>query len=65
MKKFSRLFGPAVFGVIALLSSLSKPRVEALHATDILGLLGAGMCFGVALVGLFGWLRGRRPGDRA
>ena len=48
---------PALLGVMALFGSLSKPRVEALHGSDILGLIGCGMCFGVALVGLLGRLR--------
>ena len=41
----------ALLGVMALLASLSKPRVEALHRSDVLGLIGSGMCFGVAVVG--------------
>ena len=59
MRKHSRIVGliPLLFGLMALFSSLSKPRIEALHGTDILGLIGSGMCFGVALVGLFGRLR--------
>jgi hypothetical protein len=52
---------PALFGLMALLSSLSKPGVAALRGHEILGLIGSGMCFGVALVGLFGRLR--RPGE--
>jgi hypothetical protein len=56
MKKHSRIVGLMVFffGLLALFSSLSKPRVAALHGTDILGLIGCGMCFGVGLVGLMG-----------
>lgn len=59
MIKRSRLSGLFVglLGLMALLSSLSKPRVEALHCADILGLVGSGMCFGVAVVGLIGRLR--------
>ena len=41
------------WGTLALLNSLGKPRVAALHASDILGFIGAGMCFGVAMVALF------------
>jgi hypothetical protein len=37
----------------------SKPRVEALNGSDIMGLIGAGMCFGVAFVGLIGRLKVR------
>jgi hypothetical protein len=61
MQKHSRLTGlfVALFGVMALLSSLSKPRVEALHGSDILGLVASGICFGVAFVGLIGRLKVR------
>jgi len=54
MKRSGRFTGLfiALWGTLALLNSLSKPRIAALHATDILGLIGAGMCFGVAIVGL-------------
>ena len=47
----------ALLGLMALLSSMSKPRVEALHGADILGLVASGVCFGVAFVGLIGRLR--------
>ena len=47
----------AMWGLMALLSSLNKPGVAALRGHEILGLIGSGMCFGVALVGLFGRLR--------
>jgi hypothetical protein len=59
MRKSSRLTGlfVAFLGLIALLASLSKPRIETLHGSDILGLIGAGMCFGVGVVGLLGRLK--------
>ncbi len=59
MRKSSRLTGlfVALLGLMALLGSLLKPRVAALHGSDILGLIGAGMCFGVAVVGLLGRLK--------
>jgi len=44
----------ALVGLMVLSSNLSKPRVETLHGSDIVGLVASGMCFGVALVGLFG-----------
>lgn len=61
MQKASRLTGliVALLGGMVLFASLSKPRIETLHGTDILGLIGAGMCFGVAVVGLLGRLRVR------
>jgi hypothetical protein len=59
MRKHSRIVGLflLLFGLMPLFSSLSKPRIEALHGSDILGLVACGMCFGVALVGLLGRLR--------
>ncbi len=62
MEKRSRITGLMVllFGLMALFGSLSKPRVEALHGADIVGLIGCGMCFGVALVGLLGRLMVRK-----
>ena len=61
MKRSSLITGLilVLWGGLALLSSLSKPRVQALHGTDILGLIGSGMCFGVAFVGLIGRLKVR------
>jgi hypothetical protein len=61
MQKRSRITGLflALLGLMALFASLSKPRVEALHGSDILGLIGCGMCFGVSLVGLIGRLKMR------
>ncbi len=52
----SRLSGlfSAVFGSIALISSLHKPAVAALRVPEILGLIGAGMWFGMAFLGLIG-----------
>lgn len=61
MRKSSRLTGllVALLGIMPLLASLSKPRIATLHGSDILGLIGAGMCFGVGVVGLLGRLRVR------
>lgn len=33
-------------------SDASKPRIEALHGSDILSLIGSGMCFWIAFIGL-------------
>jgi hypothetical protein len=60
MLKRSRFAGLflALWGSLALWNNLSnKPRVAALHGSDIVGLIGCGMCFGVGLVGLIGGLR--------
>ena len=59
--KHSRLVGlfVALFGVLALFSSLNKPGVAALRGSEVVGLIGSGMCFGVGFVGLMGKLRVR------
>lgn len=47
-----------VFGAIALMNVARSPRFEAFHKVDVLGLMAAGACFGVAFA-LF--LRMRQP----
>ena len=50
-----------MFGLIALLNSLSKPRVEGLHGSDVVQLVASGLCFGFGFGVLFG---GRKfPGE--
>lgn len=58
MKKSSRLTGLVLTlaGVLALLNNLGKPRVEALHGSDVVGLVAAGMLLGIGFVGLMGRL---------
>ncbi len=38
-----------MLGVAPLLNVLGNPRVQALHGTDILGLIASGLCFGFGL----------------
>ena len=59
MNKRSRFGGTfaLLFGLMSLFSSLSKPRVQTLHGSDILGLIACGACLAVALLGLFGRLK--------
>ena len=58
MKKSSRLtgLGLAWLGVMVLLNNLGKPRVEALHGSDVWGLVASGICLGIGFVGLMGML---------
>ena len=58
MKKSSRLTGLVLMlmGATALMNNLGKPRVEALHGSDVLGLVAAGMLLGIGFVGLMGRL---------
>ena len=59
MKKSSRLTGLALtgIGVMVLLNNLGKPRVEALHGSDVWGLVGSGFWLGIGFVGLMGRLK--------
>jgi hypothetical protein len=59
MKKSSRFTGflLALVGAMVLSNNLDKPRVAALHGSDVLGLVASGMGFGVALVMLCGRFR--------
>ncbi|MGB9181420.1 MAG: hypothetical protein WCB68_19475 [Pyrinomonadaceae bacterium] len=50
---------PIMLGIIGLLTLMRRPRFEAFHTVDVLQLLASGMCFGVALVALLSFLRGR------
>ncbi len=58
MKKSSRVTGlvMALLGVIALLNYLGRPRVQALHGSDVWGLLASGGLLGIGLLGLAGRL---------
>jgi hypothetical protein len=48
------------FGAISLISMAARTRFEAIRALDVVQLIGAGMCFGVALVGIVIILRKRQ-----
>jgi len=53
----STFFVMLAIGLFVLYSITTKPRFETMHTTDVLTLIGAGMCFGVALVSLFSFFR--------
>ena len=58
LKKSSRFTGLwfALLGAIKLLNDLGKPRVEALHPIDVLGLVASGALLGIGFFGLMGRL---------
>ena len=58
MKKSSRLTGLVLtlIGALVLLNNLGKPRVEALHGPDVLGLVASGRLLGIGFFGLMGRL---------
>ena len=59
MDKGSRISGAFVliFGLMSLFSSLSRPRVQALHGFEILELIASGACLAIAVLGLIGRLK--------
>src|ERR1039457_113321 len=58
MKKSRRFTGLVLMllGAMVLLNNLGKPRVEALHGSDVWGLVASGMLLGIGFVGLMGRL---------
>ena len=44
-----RAIGALLTGFVGLLPLLATPRLQRLHAVDMVSLIGCGMCFGVAL----------------
>lgn len=48
------------FGAISLINMAASARFEAIRAVDVVQLIGAGMCFGAALVGIVIILRKRQ-----
>jgi NO-binding membrane sensor protein with MHYT domain len=49
-----------VFGVMSLLSMLSRPSLASVRAVDVVHLIGTGMCFGAGIVTLVGYFRGNQ-----
>jgi hypothetical protein len=55
----------ALWGLLVLWNNLSKPRVEALHGSDIVGIMASGFCFGIVfMILLMGYLTRREGGVR-
>lgn len=50
----------ALFGAVSLMNMAFSGRLGAFRAVDVVQLIGTGMCFGAALVGLVTILRKRR-----
>lgn len=53
------VFVLGAFGVVSLLSMLSRPGLANIRAVDVVHLIGTGMCFGGAIVALVFYLRSR------
>ena len=51
-RTLSAVFGPLVVGLWALQDIVTKPRLATVHGSDVVQLVAAGMCFGVAIAAL-------------
>ncbi len=56
---YSIIMAPLLVGLIGLLNLMQRPRFASIHTVDVLQLIVSGMCFGVALSGVFALIRGR------
>lgn len=50
----------AAFGVMSLLSMLTRPSLANIRGVDVVHLIGSGMCFGGAIVALGFYRRSNR-----
>ena len=58
-RRVAPIWVPLLFGLLSLFSMMSRPRFATFHGSDVVQLLGTGMCFGVALASLIFFLRSR------
>ena len=56
---FGAIVIPVIIGITAIFTVSSRPRFASYHAVDVLELVAAGACFGVALVWLLLRLSGK------
>ena len=49
-----------IFGSISLFNLSTRPSFATIRAPDVVQLIGIGMCFGVALATLVGYIISRR-----
>jgi len=52
---------PLLIGFVGFYRVTQSPSFEIYRAVDIVQLLGSGVCFGAAMVGVIFMLRGARP----
>lgn len=58
-RKLVPVLVPLLVGLLAFFDIASKPRFANFHGSDVVQLMAAGMCVGVALAMLVGFFRGR------
>ena len=59
-RRLAPFWVPLLLGLMSLANAVGRPRVAALHGSDIVQLIATGMCFGVALVTLIVFIRQQR-----
>ncbi len=60
-RRFLRIFFVLVtFGLLSVLAMVGRPSMANIRAVDVVHLIGAGMCFGGAIVALASHIRSRR-----
>ena len=59
-RKLVPVFVPLLAGLMAFFDIAGKPRFANFHGSDVVQLIAAGLCFGVALAKLVGFFRGPR-----
>jgi hypothetical protein len=60
-RTFLRIFFVlTAFGLISLLTMLSRASLANIRGVDVVHLIGTGMCFGGAIVSAVAYFRGRR-----
>jgi hypothetical protein len=58
-RRLAPVWVPLLFGLLSLSSMMTRPRFATFHGSDVVQLIGTGMCFGVALASLIFFLRSR------
>ena len=56
-KAIPAIFFPILMGSLALINALNRPRLANIHSVDVVTLLAAGACFGVAFMALIMMLK--------
>ncbi len=59
-RRFVPIWVPLLLGLLSLSNMMTRPRFAAFHGSDVVQLIGTGMCFGVALASLVFLLRSRQ-----
>lgn len=61
----TKILLPLLFGFILLNQTLTRPRLSDIHNVDTFSLVVAGICFGVALNAVAGFVRSKMAARNA